>query len=192
MYDTSTVTCVIMTVTVMAIPLSNTTVTSWQHLEHGGDPYSNVTVAMTSTLTVIIALTMTIAITEPLLLIQLHVSVNIMLLFSRLILLCCSCAASRNSTGTLPTTAPTTARSKKRQGGPLNRFIRQLRKLNKHNSNSNSTCEELKGCQRICVGQNEQLTNVSDCSTFKIHCTSRKLFRRSTKNKSQKAKNKKP
>ena len=125
-------------------------------------------------------------------LIQLYVSVSIMLLFSRLILLCCSSTASRNSTGTLPTTAPTTARSKKRQGGPLNKFIRQLRKLNKHNPNSNSTCEELKGCQRICVGQNEQLTNVSDCSTFKIHCTSRKLFRRSTKSKIQKAKNKKP
>ncbi|XP_020603889.1 uncharacterized protein LOC110042850 [Orbicella faveolata] len=100
-------------------------------------------------------------------------------------------ATSRNSTATLPTTAPTTNRHKKRQGGSLNKFIKQLRKLNKHSTNSNSTCEELRGCQRICVGQNEQLTNVSDCRTFKIHCTSRKLFRRSAKSKTQKTKNKK-
>ena len=105
---------------------------------------------------------------------------------SYLTLLCCSSAASRNSTATLPTTAPTTARHKKRQGGPLNRFFKQLKKQNKK---SNSTCEELKECQRICVGQNEQLTNVSDCRTFKIHCTS--IFRRSAKSKIQKSKNKK-
>lgn len=100
-------------------------------------------------------------------------------------------ATSRNSTGPLPTTAPT-AQPRKRRGGPLNRFIRQLRKLNRHSTNSNSTCEELKGCHRICVGQNEQLTNVSDCRTFKIQCTSRRLFRKAAKGKMQKTKNKKP
>ena len=115
------------------------------------------------------------------------VNVHIMLL----IFLCCSFAASRNSTGPLPTTAPT-AQPRKRRGGPLNRFIRQLRKLNRHSTNSNSTCEELKGCHRICVGQNEQLTNVSDCRTFKIQCTSRRLFRKAAKGKMQKTKNKKP
>lgn len=74
----------------------------------------------------------------------------------------------------------------------MNKFIRQIRKkLNKHNTSNNSTCEELRGCQRICVGQNEKVTNVSDCSTFKIHCTSKKLFRRSARSKNQKAKNKK-
>lgn len=100
-------------------------------------------------------------------------------------------ATSRNSTGPLPTTA-STAQPRKRRGGPLNRFIRKLRNLNKHSTKSNSTCEELKGCQRICVGQNEQLTNVSDCRTFKIQCTSRKLFRsRLAKSKIQKTKNKK-
>ena len=118
--------------------------------------------------------------------------VNTHILFSFLTLLCCSFAASRNSTGPSPTTAPT-AQPRKRRGGPLNRYIRHLRKLNKHkhSTNNNSTCEELRGCQRICVGQNEQLTNVSDCRTFKIHCTSRKLFRWSAKSKTQKKKKKK-
>ncbi|XP_078355227.1 uncharacterized protein LOC144639816 [Oculina patagonica] len=89
-------------------------------------------------------------------------------------------------------TTPTNGRSRRRRpGGPLNKFIRQLLRRKHINNNNNSTCEILSGCTRICVGQNEKLTDVSDCGRFKIHCTSKRLFRRTSKGRKHHSKNRK-
>ncbi|KAJ7373566.1 hypothetical protein OS493_011169 [Desmophyllum pertusum] len=90
------------------------------------------------------------------------------------------------------TAVPTNGRTgKSRQGGPFNRLIRKLLRSNRHKTNSNLSCGVLDGCTRICFGQNEKFTNVSDCSTFKIECTSKKLFRRSPSRKKQKGERRK-
>lgn len=95
--------------------------------------------------------------------------------------------SSSTDTGTLKpktshrnTTLPRRSRTRRRrQGGALLSSVlrRQMKKVKRQNANSNSSCGILDGCTRICVGQNEKFTHVSDCTQFKIQCTSKKFFR---------------
>lgn len=106
---------------------------------------------------------------------------------------------SKNSTNITTVAPPTQAtnassprpqhalprRNRQRRGGPFNKFLRQMKR--RQNANNNSSCSGLEACTRICVGQNERPTHVSDCSTFKIHCT---LYNRAKKGRKHKGKNK--
>lgn len=83
-----------------------------------------------------------------------------------------------NATNVGETTPPTNPRANKkrlRRGGPFNSFFRRLKR--KQIASGNSSCGGLEECSRICVGQNERLTNSSDCMTFKFRCTTRRMFR---------------
>lgn len=117
-----------------------------------------------------------------------------------------SSSATKNSsstvTGTLKpktshrnTTLRTIGRPRKRrQGGALlgSLLRRQMKKMKRQNTNSNSSCGILDGCTRICVGQNEKFTHVSDCTQFKIKCTSKRLFRSRSRTGRGKDKRKNP
>lgn len=89
-----------------------------------------------------------------------------------------------NGSMTTPLTnaLPRKRRLRRARGGSFNRLLRQLRRKQIALGNS-SSCTGLDGCTRICVGQNDRLTNLSDCSTFKIICTFKKLFRSRRKQK---------
>lgn len=110
--------------------------------------------------------------------------------------------SSSTDTGTLKpktshrnTTLRTIGRPRKRrQGGALlgSLLRRQMKKMKRQNTNSNSSCGILDGCTRICVGQNEKFTHVSDCTQFKIKCTSKRLFRSRSRTGRGKDKRKNP
>lgn len=87
---------------------------------------------------------------------------------------------------TTPSTSPRANKKRLRRGGPFNSFFRRLKR--KQIASGNSSCGGLEECSRICVGQNERLTNSSDCMTFKFRCTTRRMFRtpRKTKGKGRK------
>ncbi|XP_068673561.1 uncharacterized protein [Montipora foliosa] len=78
----------------------------------------------------------------------------------------------RNATTTKPLSNESRVKKRQRRGGPFNRLLRQIKRTAATGS-SNSSCGGLEHCDRICVGQNAVTTNLAECMTFKIQCTTK-------------------
>lgn len=81
-------------------------------------------------------------------------------------------STGQNSTAASPLMDLKQKKKRHRRGGPFNRLLRHFKRA-KTIGVRNSSCGGLEACTRICVGPNERITNSSDCTTFKIQCTTR-------------------